>query len=114
MPAREGRPAPGPPFGFDDGHVANPDPILPVEPDDYLTNFARRILQDALTEARAVYWTRRAEQLEAALPRESDYAGQATARSLATRRERLEAQALACRRRALVAMPAMWLPSESA
>jgi len=33
--------------------------------EDYVAHFRSRVLQDALSEATAAYWTRRAEQFEA-------------------------------------------------
>lgn len=35
---------------------------------DYLDHFTRRVLQDAMAEATAAYWLRRAEDFEAAKP----------------------------------------------
>ena len=45
---------------------------------DHLSRIQHRVLQDALTQATAVYWRHRAAQLEAARPRPGDYHGQAT------------------------------------
>ena len=36
--------------------------------DDYLTNFAARVMQDAMSEATSAYWLRRAAQFEAVRP----------------------------------------------
>ena len=43
------------------------------EPTSYLEHFGRRVLQDALNEASATYWRRRAEALRAARHRVGDY-----------------------------------------
>lgn len=40
--------------------------------DDDLTQFSYRLLRDAMNEATAAYWLRRAEQFEAARPRPGD------------------------------------------
>lgn len=53
---------------------------------DYVEHFGKRVLQDALNEATASYWNRRAEQFEAV--------GNA----------RCDAIALACRRKATIVM----------
>lgn len=39
-----------------------------VSPGEYLDNFTRRVLQDAMTEATRRYWLRRAADFEAAKP----------------------------------------------
>ena len=44
-----------------------------AEPITYLEHFGRRVLLDALNEASATYWRRRAEALRAARHREGDY-----------------------------------------
>ena len=43
------------------------------EPISYMEHFGRRVLLDALTEASATYWRRRAEALRAARHRVGDY-----------------------------------------
>jgi len=43
------------------------------EPTSYLEHFGRRVLMDALNEASATYWRRRAEALRAARHRVGDY-----------------------------------------
>ena len=63
-------------------------------------HFRYRILQDALTEATAMHWKRRAEALEAALPRREDFHGSATREDLRERYEALQRDILACRRHA--------------
>lgn len=71
---------------------------------EHVENFRRRVLQDALLEAEAAYWLRRAEAFEAARPRPGEYVGQATPLELAARDDRLVTTALACRRRAQLAL----------
>lgn len=63
-------------------------------------HFRARLLQDALTEATAQYWLRRADQLAAGAPRPDDFHGQATPEELADRAQRAKAAAEACRRHA--------------
>jgi len=60
----------------------------------------RRVVQEALNDALACTWRRRADLLEWARPRPGEYAGQATAAELAARDRRLAAQAQACRNKA--------------
>ena len=69
--------------------------------DDYLSNFRARVLQDAMAEATATYWHRRARAFEAARPRPGDHlpAG-TTIADLTERDQRLAATAQACRHRA--------------
>jgi hypothetical protein len=62
-----------------------------------LNHFAARVLQDALTEAIAGYWERRARQWEAAAPRKGDYHGRASRTELLDARERCQEVARACR-----------------
>jgi hypothetical protein len=62
-----------------------------------LDHFRARILQDALTEATAQYWLRRAEQFEAAAPQPGDYNGQATQVELAKAWVQCKTAAIACR-----------------
>lgn len=70
---------------------------------DHVDHFQHRVLQDALTEATAVYWRRRADQWRQALPRPGDYLGtESTPTSRATRRRRIEAIIAACEAKALV------------
>jgi hypothetical protein len=57
-----------------------------------------RVLQDALAEALAVYWDRRAEALEAALPRPGDFVGASTPEECQERTQRLLQAIAACRR----------------
>lgn len=65
-----------------------------------LLHFSTRVLRDAMNEATAVYWLRRAEQFEAARPRPGDYFGQATRDDVRAQDERCAAMARACRARA--------------
>lgn len=67
---------------------------------DYVEHFRRRILQDALAEATAEYWRRRAQTLEAALPRRGDFTGRATPEQLEEQRMRVASTVLACRQKA--------------
>lgn len=79
--------------------------ILRAEPpgDADLTHFQARVVADALQEAEAVYWLRRAKAFEQSRPRPGDYPGKATAADMRARDQRLAATALACRQRAVVA-----------
>ncbi|CUR54661.1 conserved hypothetical protein [metagenome] len=63
-----------------------------------------RFMQDALSEATAVYWRRRAAQFEWARPKPGEHHGQATPQQLRERDERLRDEAEACRNRARVAL----------
>jgi hypothetical protein len=60
----------------------------------------RRAVQQAILEATAEYWGRRAEDFEWARPRPDDFNGRATAEELAAADERCRLTALACRRKA--------------
>lgn len=66
-------------------------------------HFRQRVLHDALSEALAAYWRRRAEMLEWAMPRAGDFHGRSTRRELEERWAQLRAEAEACRNRARVA-----------
>jgi hypothetical protein len=69
----------------------------------HVENLQRRVLQDAMTEATAVYWRRRAEQWRLALPWPGDYLGtESTPLTRAARRRRVEAIVAACEAKALV------------
>jgi hypothetical protein len=65
-----------------------------------IDHFRARILQDALTEATAAYWLRRAEQFEAAAPQPTDYNGHATEEELAKAWVQCKTAAITCRRHA--------------
>lgn len=64
---------------------------------------AFRLLLDAWADGEAMYWERRARQLEAARPRRGDYPGQATAQDMVDAWERLTEAAAACRARGSLA-----------
>jgi hypothetical protein len=64
------------------------------------TAFQRAVLTDAWLHGNAIYWERRARQLEAALPRPGDYPGRATPAERAARARRITEAAHACRNRA--------------
>lgn len=66
-------------------------------------HFRQRVLQDALSEATASYWRRRAQMLEWALPKRGDYFGRASRDEITDRRLKLLAEIEACRNRARVA-----------
>ncbi len=64
-----------------------------------------RVLQDALAEATASYWERRAKVMEWAAPRPGDWPGRATPEDLSAARERCLSAAAACRARASLEAP---------
>lgn len=64
---------------------------------EHVDRFAERVVQDALNEATAIHWRRRADQLEAARSRPGDYIGLATVEEIAVRDARLSERARACR-----------------
>jgi hypothetical protein len=63
-----------------------------------IDHFRARILQDALTEATAAYWQRRAQAFEDAAPRLGEYHGQASQEQLRDAWISCMATAEACRR----------------
>lgn len=65
-----------------------------------LDHFRARVLQDALTEATAAYWIRRAEAFEAAAPRPGDWHGFAQADDLVDQAVRCRQIAENCRHHA--------------
>lgn len=71
---------------------------------EYLTQFQKRVVQDAFEEATSLYWSNRAKRFEEAMARPGDYVGKATSADLEARRLRLTAIVLACRQRAAVSM----------
>lgn len=71
---------------------------------DHLESFGARVIQDALSEATASYWRRRAAVFETARPKVGDFPGWAARADLRARDERLATTALACRQRAAVAL----------
>ena len=60
----------------------------------------QRVVSDALAEATASYWERRARTFEDAAPRPGDWTGLATPGDLLAARERCLGAAAACRARA--------------
>jgi len=62
----------------------------------YAEHFAWRVLQDALNEASATYWRRRAEALRAARHREGDYLPDGRLEAARTRWRELTEAARAC------------------
>jgi hypothetical protein len=62
----------------------------------------RRVVQDAMNDALACTWRRRAELFEWARPRPGDFNGNATAAEMAERDRLLAAQAKACRNKAIL------------
>lgn len=71
---------------------------------EHVTHFQHRVIQDAITDATAYYWRRRAETFEWAMSKPGDYHGQSTAEERAKRDAGLQAAADACRARAHVAL----------
>lgn len=67
---------------------------------ELLGSFARRVLEDALTEALPAYWERRAQALEDARHGPQDAPGRADADELARRARELDEAAQGCRDRA--------------
>lgn len=65
-----------------------------------IEHFQQRGLQDALAQATAQFWRKRAADFEAARPRSGEFHGRATREELAARDARCAATALACRRHA--------------
>lgn len=76
-----------------------------------LAHFQARVLADALSEATAAYWERRARALEDAAPRPGDWPGRASAASLEAARERCLGAAAACRARASLEGPGLPIPA---
>ena len=73
------------------------DSVTPAhEPISYLERFGRRVLQDALSEATADYWRRRADALRAARHREGDYLPDGRLEAARTRWRELTEAARAC------------------
>jgi hypothetical protein len=72
----------------------------------HLAHFQARVLQDALNEASAAYWLRRAKAYEdAARPRPAEWMGfQTTSAERAARRQRMQETAAACRSKAAVCL----------
>lgn len=70
---------------------------------EHVEHFRLRVIQDALAEATAAYWHRRAQTFEDARSRPGDYAGEATPEHIAARDAELTGIAQACRARAALA-----------
>lgn len=70
------------------------------ELEEHVDHFRNRVLQDALAEATAHYWRRRARSFEVALPRPGDFTGRATPEQIEEQRMRVAATILACAQRA--------------
>jgi len=66
------------------------------EPITYFEHFGRRVLQDALSEATADYWRRRANDLRAARHRVGDYLPDGRLEAARTRWRELTEAARAC------------------
>lgn len=73
---------------------------LSVPDQAYLEQFQKRLLLDAMLEATADYWMRRAGQIEQALFREGDFPGQTTPEQRAEHNARIRVLSLNCRRKA--------------
>ena len=76
------------------------DKSMVAEPITYLEHFGRRVLLDALNEASATYWRRRAEALRAARHREGDYLPDGRLEAARTRWRELTEAARACENKA--------------
>jgi hypothetical protein len=70
----------------------------------FVEHFRARVLQDALNEATASYWLRRARQFEAARPEPDEFHGEATRLQLRAKWYELTEAAEACRHRAAVSL----------
>ena len=71
--------------------------IPPEGTETWLELFTRRVLTDALNEASARYWERRAEVLASAAPKPGEFHGQATADELSAAWRRCHRDADLCR-----------------
>jgi hypothetical protein len=71
---------------------------------EHVEHFAKRVVQDALADATARYWSTRAEQFDNAMPRPDDFTGNATPEQIEEQRMRLASTALACRQRAAISL----------
>lgn len=69
----------------------------------YVEHFRARVLQDALNEATAAYWHRRADAFDQARSRPGDHPGRAAPADPAARDRELDTIARACRTRAALA-----------
>lgn len=75
---------------------------------DHIDHFQRRVLQDSLTEATAIYWRRRAQTFEDARPQPGDFPGKASELDLRAIDQRMTESRDACLRRAAVAGREEW------
>lgn len=87
------------------GPVTQPMAALLVE---HVTHFQHRVIQDALNEATATYWRRRAVTFDQAAPRCTDFTGNATPAQIQAQRDRAQQCAEACRHRADLALLEQW------
>jgi hypothetical protein len=71
------------------------DKMRPMSP-GYVLHFQARVMSDALAEASAGYWRRRAEHLRSCLSRPSDFRGSATPEQVEARDARLRADIARC------------------
>lgn len=79
--------------------------------DDRLAHFRARVVADALAEATAGYWLRRAEQFEAAMHKPGDFPGLCSVAQIEANNAVLAEKAQACRNRAAVEagdLPSGW------
>jgi hypothetical protein len=67
---------------------------------EHVDHFQRRVIADAVLDASATRWLKRAEEFEAARPRHGDFHGQATREQLHARWDELTEIAKACRAKA--------------
>ncbi len=105
LPERQGPPAANrrASSGVSDDHHRVPVPgDMLAELVEHIDHFQRRVLLDAVLDAWASHWERRARALEAARPVPGDYTGQATREQLSAQWQRLTVAAAACRARAQV------------
>lgn len=70
----------------------------------YVEHFRHRVLQDALAEATASYWHRRADAFEWAKPRLGEHHGHRDQDHLGEKWRELDEIATACRNRAAVSL----------
>jgi hypothetical protein len=80
---------------------------MPLPPNllDHVEHFQHRVLVDAVMDAWAVTWERRARALDAAKARPGDFQGRASREDLRRQWQRLQEAAEACRARAHVSPP---------
>ena len=71
---------------------------------EHLEQMQHRVVQDAVSEARASYWHSRAAAFRAALPRQDEWHGSEGLASVRARRARLVAIIAACEHAAEVAL----------